>query len=371
MELGVEIDLQTIQLTLKSSHLKALDKSIAGRPDVLEIFGSHSMQAATIESAEHREWVRLIGRDHDLHFWKVSVNFFFCGLIFFFNISPFYQTPDPRTDVQVLDRDYVPGELEDSEQWIIPIFEPVRLTYLMKPFPLQICLPENALPADADLAYMIGLHPELGGTWKEIFVFRTLRIVQIYNVMSHGRRFYRSLEYTSDVHYSLRDMQPPFDDRMYPWPRWERHGAGHPYAQYPDPTSVVIFRDATHPDNLSGGQEQYIPSRLLYGIVPSALLDTHYFWQDKEDNLRGYPHNNAPLIIYVELVKVDKIDATGLPGVCSRITRIPLAEYKKRTHLLQLQVTLFLFVRRELIIFIGSWRERKGEKHLEEILFQG
>lgn len=101
------------------------------------------------------------------------------------------QTPDPRTDVQILDRDYVPGELEETEQWIIPIFEPVRLTYLMKPFPLQICLPENALPADADVAYMIGLHPELGGTWKEIFVFRSLRIVQIYNVMSHGRRFYR------------------------------------------------------------------------------------------------------------------------------------------------------------------------------------
>jgi len=117
-ELGVEIDAQTIQLTLKSSHLKALDKSIAGRPDVLLIFGSHSMQAATIENAENREWVRLIGRDHDLQFW--------C-------------TPDPRTDVQILDRDYIPGELEETEQWIIPIFEPVRLTYLEKPFPLQVC----------------------------------------------------------------------------------------------------------------------------------------------------------------------------------------------------------------------------------------
>lgn len=53
-ELGVEIDMQTVQLTLKSSHLKALPKSIAANPDVLLIFGSHSMQAATIESAEHR-----------------------------------------------------------------------------------------------------------------------------------------------------------------------------------------------------------------------------------------------------------------------------------------------------------------------------
>lgn len=128
---------------------------------------------------------------------------------------------------------------------------------------------------------MVGIHPKKGGTWKEIFVFKSLRIVQIYNVMSHGRRFYRSLEYTTDVHYSLRDMQPSIKDRDYPWPRWERHGAGHPYAEYPDPTSVVIIRDKVHPANISGTDEQFIPSRLLYGIVPSALLDSYLFWQDK------------------------------------------------------------------------------------------
>lgn len=119
-ELGVEIDIQTIQLTLKSSHLKALDRAIANDEDVVTVFGKHSMQAATIQSTEHREWVRLIGRDHDLQYWR---------------------TPDQRTDVQVLDRDYVPGELEESENWIIPIFEPVRLTYMTQPFELQISTP--------------------------------------------------------------------------------------------------------------------------------------------------------------------------------------------------------------------------------------
>jgi hypothetical protein len=118
-ELGVEIDIQTVQLTLKSSHLKALDRAIANNEDVVEVFGQHSMQAATIQSTEHREWMRLIGRDHDLQFWR---------------------TPDQRTDVQILDRDYVPGELEESENWIIPIFEPVRLTYLVQPFELQISI---------------------------------------------------------------------------------------------------------------------------------------------------------------------------------------------------------------------------------------
>jgi hypothetical protein len=55
----------------------------------------------------------------------------------------------------------------------------------------NICLPENPLPVTADVAYMIGIHPKLGGTWKEIFVYKSRRSVQIYHVLSHGRRFYR------------------------------------------------------------------------------------------------------------------------------------------------------------------------------------
>ena len=145
-----------------------------------------------------------------------------------------------------------------------------------------ICLPENPLPVTADVAYMIGIHPKLGGTWKEIFVYKSRRSVQIYHVLSHGRRFYRyillahylflflflfyyyllsrlvfnvvcrSLEYTNDTRITLRDMQPGIDDRNFPWPKWERHGCGHPYNQHPNPLSVVITRDAAHPQNISG-----------------------------------------------------------------------------------------------------------------------
>ena len=278
--LGVEIDVQIIQLTLKSSHLQALQKQIAKKQDVRHIFGSQSMQASTVQSTEHREWVRLIGRNHDIQFWR---------------------TADPRPCVLEFDRDYIPGELEPSEEWIIPIFEPVRLSYLVQPFELQVCLPDKPLSENASVAYMIGVHPKTGGAWKEIFVFKHLRMVHIYNISSHGRRFYRSLEYTTDSRFTLRDMQPSTEARKNPWPSWERHGAGHPYAQYPDPTSVVITRGWDYPENLSGGEETFIPSRLLYGLVPCALLDTHKFWQDEEDNLRGYPHEEGPYIIYVRL----------------------------------------------------------------------
>lgn len=148
LEMGIEVDLQTAQLTLKSSHLQALETAIAQDPDVQMIFGKKSMQASIVESSENRMWVHLVGRDHDVHFWR---------------------TPDQRTAVVDLDRDYAPGEVEECEQWIVPILEPVRMTYMTQPFVLQICMPEKPFPADAEVAMLVGIHPKLGGTWKGLF----------------------------------------------------------------------------------------------------------------------------------------------------------------------------------------------------------
>jgi hypothetical protein len=87
--------------------------------------------------------------------------------------------------------------------------------------------------------------------------------------------------------------------------------------------SVLIVREKQHHLNLSGGKELLIPSRLLYGLVPEALLEAYTFYQDESlcpadtlpDNfvnasrgykrLRGYPKESdtaaAGLIIFVEI----------------------------------------------------------------------
>ncbi|MAT98943.1 MAG: hypothetical protein CL608_17505, partial [Anaerolineaceae bacterium] len=145
-------------------------------------------------------------------------------------------------------------------------------------------------PPPFQVAYLVGKQPEQGGVWREIFVYRARRMVQIYRIESHGRRFYRSLEYTTDSRFTLRTMQPSIEHRSHLWPSWARHEAGHPYASsYNKPMSAVITRDWTVEQNLSLGTETYIPSRLLYGVLPQALLDKHAFWQDETDQLRGYP----------------------------------------------------------------------------------
>ena len=228
--------------------------------DVVTVFGQQIMQASTIQSTEHREWFHLIGRNHDIQHWR---------------------TEDPRVCIQVFDREYSPGELEDSEDWIAQILEPVRTTYMQPPaikFVQQLFLPEEPLPAEATVALLVGTHPKAGGTWKEVLVYKSLGVVEVYEVMSHGRRWYRSLQYTSNAKFCLRELQPSIDDRKGMWPSWERHGAGSVYAEYDDKISETITRSWDALGNLSGGTETYLPARLMYGLIPSALLDTHLFW---------------------------------------------------------------------------------------------
>lgn len=35
--------------------------------------------------------------------------------------------------------------------------------------------------------------------------------------------------------------------------------------------------------------QRYVPNRLLYGLMPDALVDRFSFWQNPDDSLSGYP----------------------------------------------------------------------------------
>jgi thiol-disulfide isomerase/thioredoxin len=270
-DLTMEIDVQLMQLTLKASHPQNLPHSIAQSVDVLEIFGNVTMQACVVEETTKRKCYRLVGRSHDIQSW----------------------VEDSRLPPLDHFREYYPNELFPQEKsWIPSIFGPVQEAYLMFPRPLEVFLPEDALPHDAQVAYMVGKQPQQTGVWMEIFVYRERRTVEIYRIESYGHRFYRSLEYSSDTRFCLQAKQPDYAHRMYPKPSWEFYGAGHPYEDStPDSAkaSKVVTRDWTVKGNLSFGTETYIPARLLSGVLPETLLESHRFWQDEEDQLRGYP----------------------------------------------------------------------------------
>ena len=103
--------------------------------------------------------------------------------------------------------------------------------------------------------------------------------VHVYRLESHGRRWYRSLVYTSDARYTLLEKHPSIEPRDSPWPGWARHEAGHPYEQPSASSSAVISREASVEENLSGGEETYLPPRLLFVLIPMTLLERYTFWQ--------------------------------------------------------------------------------------------
>lgn len=100
--LGIEMDLQVGQMTLRSKHLSALIPDIANHPDVNNLFGDATIQASMIESAEHRLRYRLVGLHHEIDYWP----------------TVHYVCP-PLADEY--EREYDPSELFDSEKWITSV----------------------------------------------------------------------------------------------------------------------------------------------------------------------------------------------------------------------------------------------------------
>ena len=79
---------------------------------------------------------------------------------------------------------------------------------------MQFMMPEHALPEDAEVAVLLGLHQRIGGPWKLIYLFRRLRCLHIYECVSQGREWWFSLHLTTDARYSLREMQPSWQNRQ-------------------------------------------------------------------------------------------------------------------------------------------------------------
>lgn len=351
---GVEISLQTFQMTLRAAHLEALDDV---DPDCTRVLGKIAgrLQCAPIFKARHCTKVRLVGRETTVATWDA----------------------DNRPCLQTNSRLYAPNALEHQEMWIVPIIEPIRLD---KRLPFQqtfgafpLFMPAAPLSPSATVARLELVHPRKG-CWKEVFVYREQRCAFVFEVLSLGRLFYRSLQYVTDARYSLRDLQPtiPVDLSMEePWPEWERFGSGTPL----DATQreemagcgVVVARSANHPQNFSGSEERFLPSRLFFGLLPSALLREYLFWQSETDEIRGYPvqDENGKAITYshdkempepeiedfdpfslyeddddeggadskpkkgqyllrVKFQEFASVAATGMPGVMAQVSRRPL-----------------------------------------------
>ena len=114
----------------------------------------------------------------------------------------------------------------------------------------------------------------------------------MYNVVEHGRRFYRSLCYSSDAAFCLDGALPsapaPHSGHL---PMFQ---AGDPRAEAPPGRSLVVVRHLTR----ATGLQTFVPARLLAGLLPAALLEAYGFWRAEDGHpgpaLVGYPLVDDP-----------------------------------------------------------------------------
>lgn len=216
------------------------------------------------------------------------------------------------------------GGLEPAEHWIADILQPVLLA-IYPPFPpdkkmnYSLLLPEPVTTADAHEVRLLGCvgADKEDATWKEVVVLRHRKLVLAYNLISHARRMYRVLIYASDHRFSLHNLAPNVDPRSAPRPPLLLRQAGSFRSQRAHEASLLIARRNVH----IGGHETLQPKRLLAGLIPGALLESHNFWRGEDGLLRGEPlEADSQWFNYNVLVRIDtSADGCGR----ARVWRLP------------------------------------------------
>jgi hypothetical protein len=120
-------------------------------------------------------------------------------------------------------------------------------------------------------------------TWKEIIVTKEPLRVQVFNLLSHTRRMFRSLVYTSNQKFSLHSL-PSVDRKLDREIFFKFKDEGGSFKKRVANESTLEIR---RKNQKLFGEESYVPSRLLQGVVPSVLLENFDFWMGTDDVLRG------------------------------------------------------------------------------------
>jgi hypothetical protein len=128
----------------------------------------------------------------------------------------------------------------------------------------QLLLPEEIVK---DKVRLIGCDaadkPE--ATWKEIVILKQRKMLLAFNLISHGRRVFRQLIFTTDSRFSLHNLTLKPKGVF-------RFAAGDFKKKRSHDDSLVIVRQNSELD----GNEMFISFRLLHGVVSSALLEAFH-----------------------------------------------------------------------------------------------
>jgi hypothetical protein len=232
---GTEINMQIGVFTLRSNQTELLDAHFTESVDFKAVLGQQDarLQCAKILKTDQCEQVRLMSR-HDLHFWETDPR------------SPKVVFRCPNLAVPQWISDGLRRVPKELLSWTV-LFEDTSGDRVRGQFLLN-------------------------GTLFELCLFKTFEgaHVNIFRVVSYGRRFFRTIVFSSSSVHALHNLSPSLttmNDNEYEVccghqlianVRGDRfYGRG-----------VAVSRSLS----VEIGEQMFIPKRFLAGLLPSALL---------------------------------------------------------------------------------------------------
>lgn len=273
--IDTEMNVQLGEFTIKKHAIAPLDASIMQDPEFFHVFTEMStddvIQCAEVMNTTERVWVRLIGMGFDIQKW----------------------TPDkriPSFNAKLPYKNVLSSWVRDIiDPWMAKCFTGIELYSSMldhsgvdRTILYGYSIDGVVDPKDRD-AYV----PK---TLKEVVVYKSPQVFHVFNVISHGRRFYRSLIFSSDPLYTLHDL--PLNDGAYIGGTFVQ-SCGEVNCKISPTTSLVITRALSEEDdqvasNPNRAFQKFLPWYLLKGLIPAGLLSQYMFWQSPDDTVIGY-----------------------------------------------------------------------------------
>ena len=252
-------------MTLKRHHMQLLEAGVAQHHDFTTVFGDTSTrgrhQCAEVKRSARRRWLRLLGTRHDVQIWGPD------------DRSP----PTPSTAM-------LSGVLSS---WLEDTLAPIKAAVPCLAAPDAKL---NLVEAKEDYAIF---YMAVEGVQKELVLYRFPAVLNIFNVVEHGRKWVRELVYTSDTARCYGDPVAgggfTGDVVLQPRPHWT---SGDPTVGATPSATLVISRQAVlgAADSGAGAGQIYVPSRHLTGLLPEALLKQFLFWRSTDGStLTGHP----------------------------------------------------------------------------------
>ena len=329
---GIEVNVQISEFTLQNHKMALLDPHIMDHADFAqtrkELQDASDIACAEVMHTTNRYWWRLVGRRYDVQSWAPDRRNYF-------NIK---EARNPKFTRKF------PSHLRSGEKWIEDILS--QKLPLILPGVTLYMLPEDLSGAPyVQLAGWIenprGAETILTHTLKEVIVWQNPPVINVFNVREHGRRFFRVLEYTSNMSLCLDEVKgEPYPDRI---AGILSMSAGIPMTTINPNASLIVTRALSK----SIGTQTYIPKRFLSGILPTSLVEKYIFWQSENDDITGYEEikeseeseidvesDNVPSTrLKIKLTKGPFLDKSGFCNSEAEalIQRIPLLDSKQET----------------------------------------